>query len=218
MPRGKSTTAVATPAAVAAPAPVAPVKTRARKVAAPAAEVVPEATPEVKASKPKKEFSLVVSSVEALNGPAFNGEQYLAGHDSGNGKKSRVYRNFSGTGPLQAARKAFTQIRKFVGAETCSYRFGVADPNGKETQYTFSCAPRDLSDPEVRKKYTITKKGKDGSTTEFVDRWVITHDSPNSRRKAPAETPVQEAPAPVVQAPAPVQEAPKKGGRKAAAK
>jgi hypothetical protein len=161
-----------------------------------------------------------VSSVTAVSGPAFNAESYLSGAVAGSDKKARVYRNFSGHGPLQAAKKAFTQIRKFVNVGTCSYRFKVADSDNKETEYTFSCAPRDLSTEEARKQYTIVKKNKDGKTTEFVDRWEITYVSSNPRKRKDESTPAAPvaAPAPVVETPAPAAEAPKKGGRKAAAK
>lgn len=235
MPRAKTSTPAAS-TSVAAPAatPAAPAKApRARKApaaststtvadataSASTAAVAPAKAP--RSTKAKREFSLVVSSVTAVSGPAFNADGYLSGAVAGSDKKARVYRNFSGHGPLQAAKKAFTQIRKFVNVGTCSYRFKVADSDNKETEYTFSCAPRDLSTEEARKQYTIVKKNKDGKTTEFVDRWEITYVSSNPRKRKDESTPaapVAAAPAPVVETPAPVAEAPKKGGRKAAAK
>jgi hypothetical protein len=188
MPRAPKSTAVATPVAATPAVAEAPAKkSRARKAEAPAVATTPAPAVEAPAkssssSKKRRDFTLVVDSVTAVEGPAFNATAYSSGVVPGSDKKARVYKNFTGFGPLQASKKAFTQIRKHVNVGNCSYRFSVADVNGKTTEYTFSCKERDLSSPDALKAHTISKTNKDGKKTEFVDRWDITYVSSNPRR------------------------------------
>jgi hypothetical protein len=142
-PRTKKTDATpAAPVVVTAPAAVVaapPKASRARKApaaAAPAAPApAPAATPAKAEKKPRRSYRLVTENVTNVNGPAFDAAAYAQVTDS----RKRVFFNFTGHGPLQAAKKAFTQIRKFVNAEVCSYRFYVADKNDKSTGYVFHC-------------------------------------------------------------------------------
>lgn len=236
---------VTTPAAAVAPAkpPAAKKQKTAASAAATAAVVASAATPApqqdvvmattdggasaASSKKAKRKYILNVASVQNVNGPVFDANAYVNRGD----KKNRISLNFTGHGPMQAAKKAFTQIRKFVKTEKCSYRFSVVDAAGKASEYLFHCHERDLSNPEEKKKHTIVKTGKDGSKTEFVDRWVITVESSSvkARKNAAAagastSTPLApvvasgSTPAPTpVATPTPAAPAPaaKKGGKKA---